>query len=55
MYYNIGVSTPKRIAKLKRMTTPNVGEVVEHLELLSFIAENVKWHNHFETWSSNFL
>ena len=49
------MSAPKKIAQFKRMTTPNIGEGVEHLKLLPFTGENVKWYNHFGTQSGNFL
>lgn len=35
-------SHPREKLKLKRRTTPNVGEVIEHLELSSLVGKSVK-------------
>ena len=38
---------PTRIAKIEKLTTPNVGKEVEQLELSHTAARYVKWCSHF--------
>lgn len=40
--------TPFRLAKIKMLDNSNVGEDIEHQELIYVIVGYINWYNHFE-------